>query len=369
MGFPLPVLQSGCSVKAAQRRRLSLFLRTEDLGRQSLNLLFSCGSARRHAVRSAKASHQKIGPGMGTALCNKPIPRLPGSASPGPDGTSSLKHSYIFCHHDKKVLTNSGTCATIIMVKVTIIIPDREEKPMDSLPERNRLYATTDLLIMTVRSGRLLVLLSRRKSPPFAGRWALPGRFVAPGESAEETARKLLLEMLPAEGAFLEQLYTFSSVDRDPRGRVISMAYLVILPWAGLRTLLEDPECLLHPFRPDTRQDGLTLACEDGSTLRENDLAFDHARIIRTGLARLRGKIDYTDIGFSFLEDQGAFSLSELQNVFEAVLDTALDTSNFRRSVLTRYEKTGRLEQTDREEKKGRGRPAALYRLKGPQQK
>ena len=86
--------------------------------------------------------------------------------------------------------------------------------------------------------------------------------------------------------------------------------------------------------------------------------------MIQTGLQRLRNKIDYTDIGFSFLENREEFALGELQTVFEAVLDSKLDSSNFRRFILNRYEKTGRLEQTEQAEKRGRGRPAALYCLK-----
>ena len=230
--------------------------------------------------------------------------------------------------------------------------------------EQGRLYVTVDLLILTVRDGRLTLLLSRRKDSPFADQWALPGRFVGLHESAEEAARKLLAEMLPVTGAFIEQLYTFSTVGRDPRGRVIAMAYLVIVPWSRLEPLLSAPETVLHGFRLGMEEGSLLITGADGVRVQEKELAFDHARIIRTGLMRLRGKIDYTDIGFRFLESPQAFSLSELQAVFEAALDSALDASNFRRFILNRYEKSSRLEQTSQEEKRGRGRPAALYRIK-----
>ena len=93
-------------------------------------------------------------------------------------------------------------------------------------------------------------------------------------------------------------------------------------------------------------------------------LAFDHGRIIDTGVQRLRGKIDYTDVGFRFLNDLNAFSLSELQTVFEAVQGKKLDNSNFRRAIRNRYEENGRLVQTAREDKQKRGRPALLYQLK-----
>ena len=97
--------------------------------------------------------------------------------------------------------------------------------------------------------------------------------------------------------------------------------------------------------------------------LTGGDLAFDHGKIIETGIRRLRGKIDYTEIGFRFLANMGAFSLSELQNVFEAVLGEKIDKSNFRRTIINRYEKTGKLKQTDLPVRRGQGRPAALYSM------
>ena len=245
------------------------------------------------------------------------------------------------------------------MVKMTL----KEERPMHTKLRSNQLYVTVDLLILTIRENRLNLLLSRRQAPPFEGRWALPGKFIAVDESAETAARKLLEEMLPLPEAYLEQLYTFTEVDRDPRGRVISTAYLVIVPFSRLKKLPESAAVPFHAFRVKT-EDGLELDDGLGNVLTENDLAFDHGRIARTGILRLRGKIDYTEIGFQFLENRQAFSLSELQTVFEAVLDTGLDSSNFRRGILARYERSGQLAQTSLEEKRGRGRPAALYCLK-----
>lgn len=234
---------------------------------------------------------------------------------------------------------------------------------MHSTLAADRLHVTVDLLILSVHDGALELLLARRPDPPFAGRWALPGRFVAPDESAEAAVRRLLEEMLPLPNAYQEQLYTFTDVNRDPRGRVISVAYLVILPWQHLREALEDSGARLRGFQV-SREDGrIRLESGDGAALTGGDLAFDHGRIIDTGVTRLQGKIDYTDIGFRFLNDPSAFSLSELQAVFEAVLGTSLDSSNFRRFIRARYEETGRIALTDREEKRKRGRPAALYRL------
>lgn len=234
---------------------------------------------------------------------------------------------------------------------------------MHGLLDQDRLYVTVDMLFMTVRDGRLNLLLSRRKDAPYAGRWALPGRFVGQDESAETTVRKLLQELLPVKDAFLEQLYTFSDVNRDPRGRVISTAYLVIVPRNRIDDLTEKTRTPFSRFVVTEEADGLRLTGEDGTVLIGSDLAFDHGRIIETGVLRLRGKIDYTDVGFRFLNDLNAFSLGELQTVFEAVLDRKLDSSNFRRFIRNRYEETGRLILTDREGKRKRGRPASLYQL------
>ncbi|MBR3107617.1 MAG: NUDIX hydrolase [Clostridia bacterium] len=228
---------------------------------------------------------------------------------------------------------------------------------------KNQLHVAVDLLILTVRDGRLNLLLTRRVSPPFAGQWALPGRFMASNESAENAAHRLLEETLPVRDAFMEQLYTFTQADRDPRGRVVSVAYLVIVPWGRLRSVPEEKARSFQCFEAGLKQEALCLKDGSGAALSDTELAFDHGCIVKTGIQRLRNKIDYTDIGFYFLEDRAAFSLGDLQTVFEAVLDSRLDTSNFRRFILNRYEKTGRLKQTERIEKRDRGRPAALYRL------
>ena len=227
----------------------------------------------------------------------------------------------------------------------------------------DQVYVTVDTLILTVADGQLCLLLSRRKDPPYEGRPALPGRFIGREEAAESAVRYLMDEMLPDTEVFQEQLYTFTAVARDPRGRVISMAYLVIVPWERLQRLITEKELPFRVCRVFMDDRGLRLVEDQGAVLLPEDLAFDHGRIIETGVSRLRGKIDYTDIGFRFLETPGAFSLSELQTVFEAVLGETLDSSNFRRAILGRYEKTGRLLQTDLAGKRGRGRPAALYRF------
>ena len=219
----------------------------------------------------------------------------------------------------------------------------------------NQQHLSVDGLILTVRQGQLTALLSRRTSPPFEGQWALPGRLVALDESADEAASRLLTEMLPGVPAYREQLYTFTQPGRDPRGRVVTIAYLILLPWEALEEPLTRPDVTLRAFSIST--------AADGPRLLPADLAFDHGLILQTGVTRLQGKIDYTDVGFHLLRDMQAFSLSELQTVFEAVLNQPLDASNFRRGILAKYEATGRIAQTSSIKKQGRGRPAALYRF------
>ena len=229
---------------------------------------------------------------------------------------------------------------------------------------QDQVFVSVDLMILTVREGRLDLLLSRRNSPPFRGCWALPGKLVERADSAEATALKLLRETLPIRAAFMEQLYTFTELNRDPRGRVISIAYLAAVPWARLSPLLGADGQGPRLFGVSLAGGALGLDDGEGLRLTGGDLAFDHGRIIETGVTRLRGKIDYTEVGFHFLNDRNAFSLGELQTVFEAVLEEKQDSSNFRRDIRKRYEEKGRIELTDRENGKRRGRPAQLYRLK-----
>ena len=228
----------------------------------------------------------------------------------------------------------------------------------------DQLYVTVDTLILSVTDGKLCLLLSPRKDPPYEGRPALPGKFIGTEESAEEAVQYLMDEMLPGAEVFREQLYTFTEVNRDPRGRVISAAYLVILPQPKLEKVLSESGTPLRPYRVSLDGEQPVMAGADGTVLTGGDLAFDHGRIIETGVQRLRGKIDYTDIAFHFLNDPRAFTLGELQAVFEAVLEKTVDGSNFRRTIQNRYEETGRIAQTDRAEApRRRGRPPAIYRM------
>ncbi len=235
--------------------------------------------------------------------------------------------------------------------------------------EQDRIYVTVDLMILAAAGGKLQLFLARRVNPPFNGLWALPGCFVGQHESAEAAARRLLEEMLPLPEVYLEQLYTFTGINRDPRGRVISVAYLAILPGGSGERIAGGQGIILREFEVDTRSRELQLKDGEGMVLMPGDTAFDHGKIISMGVARLQGKIDYTEIGFRFLENRNCFSLGELQAAFEAVLGRSLDASNFRRDILARYEKNGRIVRTNRTDRAGRGRPSAMYSMEDRKEK
>ena len=214
-----------------------------------------------------------------------------------------------------------------------------------------------DILFLTVQGRRLKLLLSRRREPPAEGQWALPGCFIGAEESAEEAVRRLTDEMLPGAKAYYEQLYTFSRADRDARGRVISIAYVAIVPRSRLEGLL--PASMMTRFEAQVCDGRLSLRAEEGE--KPDPLAFDHGEIVSTGIRRLQGKIGYTDIGLRFLNDPHSFTMAELEGVFEAISGEKADKSNFRRFIRSRFEENGKIVPTGQYVRQNRGRPAMLY--------
>lgn len=206
---------------------------------------------------------------------------------------------------------------------------------------------TADIVVLTLRGGRLCVLLIRRSSSVFTGRWALPGGFVRVDESLEDAAYRELGEEagIQPDAVRLEQLRAYGEVGRDPRPeRVVSIA------WLALGADLPDPT-------PDTDADRAEWVPVEEAFDRE--LAFDHAQILRDGVDRARSKLEYTTIATALCEP--TFTLPDLRRVYEAVWDTRIDARNFQRKILTAdgfVEDTG---QTIR----GRGNPAKVYRA-GP---
>jgi 8-oxo-dGTP diphosphatase len=196
---------------------------------------------------------------------------------------------------------------------------------------------TVDLVIFTAREGALHILLIRRGLPPFRGKWALPGGFVRPAETLEAAARRELEEETGLREVYLEQLYTFGDPERDPRGRTVTVAYYALIRQAPVRAATDASEAAWFP------------------AARPPALAFDHAQILKTGLLRLRAKVGYSTVGFELLPRK--FTLSELQQLYEAILGRPLDKRNFRKKVLS----LGLLRREDAERSRGAHRPARLY--------
>ena len=175
-----------------------------------------------------------------------------------------------------------------------------------------------DLVILTVRDGRLQVLLIRRGIAPYQGRWALPGGFVRPDEDLETTARRELAEEtgLSSERIHLEQVATYGAPDRDPRGRVVSVAYLALVP--------DLPA-------PVAGSDAASAHWVDVAEVDAGRLAFDHHRILADAVERARAKLEYSPLATAFCPPE--FTISELRGVYEAVWGTPLDPRNFHRKV------------------------------------
>jgi 8-oxo-dGTP diphosphatase len=200
---------------------------------------------------------------------------------------------------------------------------------------------TVDCVVFGFDDGELKVLLIQRALEPFKGRWALPGGFVRVDETLDTAARRELAEEAGLTEVFLEQLYTFGKVNRDPRERVVSVAYYALVKLAAHETKAATDATDAHWF----------------PVSQVPRLAFDHTNILATGLARLKSKVRYQPIGFELLPPK--FTLSQLQHLYEAVLEAELDKRNFRKKVLS----FGLLVPLKETQMTGRHRPAQLFRF------
>lgn len=228
----------------------------------------------------------------------------------------------------------------------------------------DRPSVTSDVLIFSVSNTAaenwrktdkksFSILLVQRDEYPAIGKWSLPGGFVGISETALNAAHRILLNETGATGnIYLEQLYTFDAPNRDPRMRVFSIAHMALvdkntLHYSGRRTA--------QWFNIELAGDKLILHGDD-ITLGEDDLAFDHAQIIKMGIERLRNKIEYTDIAFDMMSPE--FTLGELQQVYEIILGRKLIPAAFRRTIMPKVIATGHM-------RTGSGhRPSALFRKK-----
>ncbi len=215
-----------------------------------------------------------------------------------------------------------------------------------------------DLVLMTVADGTLSALLQQRADHPERGKWALPGGFVGIEESLDDAARRIARDKAHVRGAYLEQLYTFGAVKRDPRTRVITVAYFGLLPavqFEKAAAAASDLAAMRLATAWSGESGGPAQAFgKDGKPLA---LAFDHADILGLAVKRLRGKLDYSRVGFELLPKH--FTLRELQDIHEAILGLRFNKPAFRRRMLDK----GILEPTGLHEQGATYRPAELYRF------
>jgi 8-oxo-dGTP diphosphatase len=198
---------------------------------------------------------------------------------------------------------------------------------------------TVDIVIFTIQEGVLKVLLVKRRIPPFIGQFAIPGGFVHEDEDLQQAAIRELEEETGVSDVYLEQLYSFGDPKRDPRGRVVTIAYFALI--SADRKLNAGSDAAEAAWFPI---DELP------------PLAFDHSTILNYALERLRNKLEYTTVGFQLLPEK--FTLTELQEVYEAILGKKLDKRNFRRKMSLLKILKGLPEY-----RRGGQRPAQLYRF------
>jgi ADP-ribose pyrophosphatase YjhB (NUDIX family) len=225
------------------------------------------------------------------------------------------------------------------MRRLKSFLPDDLERPI----------ASVDLVIFSLSNDGLDVLLSKRNRPPFAGRWALPGGFIHKDEDAntEASARRVLRDKTGIETPYVEQLQTFGDSARDPRGWSISITYMALIDAAAVE--LRKGEGVSEVKWWPTAHTGVATT-----------LAFDHDAILAAALDRLRRKVEYTTLPAHLLPE--SFTLSELQSVYERILDRTLDKSAFRKRIA----EADFVEPIPGVKRRASNRPAQLYRLKKP---
>jgi 8-oxo-dGTP diphosphatase len=202
----------------------------------------------------------------------------------------------------------------------------------------------TDVALFTIRDGQLLVRLSFVNRPPhFPNSKGLPGGLIKPQETAEESVARIIetKACISRDSIHIEQLYTFSAINRDPRGRVVAVAYLALVPWEALSPL----------------QQADTAEAWWSPLSRAKKLAYDHDLVLPMALKRLASRITYTTLISKLLPKE--FTLTDLENAYKSILGTHLDKRNFRKKIL----KLDILKELPRKRQGGAFRPAQLYRF------
>lgn len=194
---------------------------------------------------------------------------------------------------------------------------------------------STDSVVFSWIDNKLQLLLTKRDNSPFKDKWALPGGFLGAKETPLDTAKRKLFEKTGVKTAYLEQLSTYGEFDRDPRGWIPAIAYIALLP------------------QPKTISENAFW--QDVYKIDKNQMAFDHAKMIRDALSRLRGKLWYSNVAVGLLEQE--FTLSQAREVYQAIADVEYDPANFRRDL----QASGLIQSVNKISTSGRGRPASLY--------
>lgn len=205
-----------------------------------------------------------------------------------------------------------------------------------------RPLVAVDVLIFTIAEDKLKILLVKRGLQPFKNEWAIPGGFITQEESLEQAAIRELKEETGVTEIYLEQLYSFGEPKRDPRGRVIAVAYFALVPAEKIGALRA---------RTDV---------SEAKWFSTNDLpklAFDHEDIFAYALKRLRWKMEYTNVVYSLLNEE--FTLTELQRIYEIIFSRPFDKRNFRKKILS----LNLIEPTGKKVTRGIQRPAQTYRF------
>lgn len=251
-----------------------------------------------------------------------------------------------------------------------------------------KLSMTTDILIFSVSDKaqenyrklsekHFSVLLVKRKDYPFKDKWCLPGGFVKMDETLDESATRILADETNLHDIYMEQLYTFSDVNRDPRMRIVSTSYMALIDKNQIQDTLSENASWFHIIVLEDKK-SFHITLENGveelhfevakkvvdettgryklEVIKNDSLAFDHPLVITTGIERLKNKIEYTDIVFHMMPKY--FTLGELQQVYEVILGKKLLDPAFRRIIASKVEKTNKT-------KTGGGhRPSALFQYK-----
>ena len=233
-----------------------------------------------------------------------------------------------------------------------MMLSDRGVFLTDSIFNYEHPFVCTDAVVFTIETREsdtgLRILLYQRTAEPYQNRWCLPGGFLNIDETPEDNIRRKILEKSNVSKCYLEQLYTFCDLNRDPRARVISISYLGLMNEAESRRFNGETTWFTVGYNSNR-----PVFQNGESELRDPDCGFDHYNIIQTALERLRSKILYRNIIFNLLPAE--FTLTQLQNVYETILGKKDQAANFRRKIMDLVQGTGRYTSD-----KGH-RPAELY--------